>query len=311
MKKLKLNDYLRQFESDHKVNSKGSLSVTLTITRAASRQKPPYIYDDFKTSKKGQVAGLGRAAVQAILADHSINRVLAEEGGRTSRGSISLMQEYLDLLNELHKKNLLDFPAIERWWIQCVKKYFSSKPFSIKIDPSKSLRSIIVDLIETAFARQRECQGTMIAGAVMQHLVGAKLEIALPDAQIEHKGFSVADAPGGRKGDFLVSDTSIHVTTAPSEALIRKCRDNLNENIRPVIITTQGGAGGASALAKDADVDDRIDILEIAQFIATNIYELSGFEHSKRPIKIRDLVNAYNRIIDQTETDPSLKISIG
>ena len=121
----------------------------------------------------------------------------------------------------------------------------------------------------------------------------------------------MADAPGGRKGDFLVGDTSIHVTTAPSEALIRKCRDNLNESLRPVIITTQGGAGGADALAKDADIDDRIDILEIAQFIATNIYELSGFEHAKRTVKIKDIVDAYNCIIEQTETDPSLKISIG
>jgi len=311
MKKSNLNDCLKQFEFDHKVNSKGSLSVTLVITRAASKQKAPYKPENFLTPKGGQVSVLSGSAVQAILADHGINRILAEEGGRTSRGSISLMQDYLNLLNDLHKKNLLDFPAIERWWVECVKAYFSSKPFGIKIDPSKSLRSIIADLIEAAFARQRECQGTMIAGAVMQHLVGAKLEIALPDAQIEHKGFSVADAPGGRKGDFFVGDTSIHVTTAPSEALIRKCRNNLNENIRPVIITTQGGAGGASALAKDADVDDRIDILEIAQFIATNIYELSGFEHAKRPVKIRDLVDAYNRIIDQTETDPSLKISIG
>lgn len=311
MKNLQLNDYLRQFVSDHKINSKGSLSVTLVITRTASGQTPPYKPENFLTPKGGQVSGLSGSAVQAILTDHGITRILAEEGGRTSRGSIRLMEDYLELLNELHEKKTLDFKAIEQWWVECVKSYFSSKPFSIKIDPSKSLRSIVTDLIEAAFARQRECQGTMIAGAVMQHLVGAKLQIALPSAQIDHKGFSVADAPGGRKGDFLVGDTSIHVTTAPSEALIRKCRDNLNENLRPVIITTQGGAGGASALAKDADVDDRIDILEIAQFIATNIYELSGFEHAKRPVKIRDLVNAYNRIIDQAETDSSLKVSIG
>jgi hypothetical protein len=37
------------------------------------------------------------------------------------------------------------------------------------------------ELIEAAFARQRECPGTMIAGAVIQHLVGAELEIALPE----------------------------------------------------------------------------------------------------------------------------------
>jgi len=311
MQKLKLNEYLEQFESDHKINSKGTLSVVLVITRSASKQEAPYKADGFLTPKGGQVSGLGGAAVQAILADYGIKRILAEEGGRTSRGSMRLMQDYIALLNTLHKKDLLDFPVIERWWVNRVTAYFSSKPFGIKIDPSKSLRSIITDLIEAAFSRQRECQGTMVAGAVMQHFVGAKLEMALPEIQIDHKGFSVADAPTGRKGDFLVGDTSIHVTTAPSEALIRKCRDNLNENLRPVIITTQGGAGGAGALAKDADVDDRIDILEVAQFIATNIYELSGFQHDKRPVKIKDLVNAYNRIIEQTETDPSLKISIG
>ncbi len=184
-------------------------------------------------------------------------------------------------------------------------------PFRLKIDPSKSLRSIVAELMAAAFSRQRECQGTMVAGAVMQHLVGAKLEIALPEAQIEHKGFSVADAPGGRKGDFLVGDTAIHVTTAPTEALIRKCCDNLNENLRPVIITTQSGAGGAGALAKNANVDDRVDILEIEQFVATNVYEWSKFEHTQRPVRVRDLVDAYNRIIEHAETDPSLKIVVG
>ena len=145
----------------------------------------------------------------------------------------------------------------------------------------------------------------------MQHLVGAKLELALPEARIEHKGFAVADAPGGRKGDFLIGDTAIHVTTAPTEAVIRKCCDNLNENLRPLIITTQSGAGGAGALARNADVSDRIDILEVEQFVATNVYEWSRFEHTQRPLTVRELVETYNRIIEQSETDPSLKISVG
>jgi len=36
----------------------------------------------------------------------------------------------------------------------------------LKIDPSKSIRSIVYDLIEGAFARQRECPSVMIADAV-------------------------------------------------------------------------------------------------------------------------------------------------
>jgi hypothetical protein len=307
----KLVSRLAKFEAEHKINSKGPLCVVLVATRTASKHSPPYHPEGFLTPQGGQVAGLGRTAVQAILEDHGIVRVLAEEGGRTSRGSIRRMRAYLQFLNDLHNDGLLDFTAIESWWISRVKAYFASKPFRIRIDPSKSLRSIVAELIESAFARQKECPGAMIAGAVIQHLVGAKLEIALPEALIEHQGFAVADAPGGRKGDFLVGDTAIHVTTAPTESLIRKCCDNLYENLRPLIITTKSGVGGAEALAKDADVGERIDVLDVEQFVAANVYEWSKFEHKGRPMSIRELVRIYNRIIDQSETDPSLKISVG
>jgi hypothetical protein len=311
MEQEKLSERLEKFEAEHKINTKGPLCVVLVVTRTASKQSPPYRPHNFLTSQGGQVAGLGRTAVQGVLAEHGITRVLAEEGGRTSRGSIHRMRAYLKLLNTLYDDGLLDFVAIENWWIARVKAYFASRPFRLKVDPSKSLRSIVAELIEAAFARQRECPGMMVAGAVMQHLVGAKLEIALPEADIEHQGFAVADAPGKRKGDFFVGDTAIHVTTAPTEALIRKCCDNLNENLRPLIITTESGAGGAGALAKNADVGDRIDILEVEQFVATNVYEWSKFQHAQRPLSVRELVETYNSIIEKSETDPSLKISMG
>ena len=184
-------------------------------------------------------------------------------------------------------------------------------PFTLKIDSSKSLQSVVNDLIDAAFERQRESSGKMVAGAVMQHLVGSKLQIVMPDEKIEHHGFSVADVPGGSKDDFLVGDTAIHVTTAPTEALIRKCCDNLNENLRPVIITTRSGVGGAEALAMNASVADCIDVFEVTQFLITNIHKWSRFELSQRPVSLRKLVEAYNRIVDRYETDPSLKISIG
>jgi len=305
-----LESRLANFTSEQKIEGKGPLCVVLVITRKASGQTPPFSSDNFLAPKGGQVAGLGKGAVQAILADYGIDRVLAEEGGRTSRGSIQKMRAYLDFLNELAKEKLLDCKTIEEWWINRVKDFFSSRPFSLKIDSSKSIRSIVSDLIEAAFARQKECPGFMVAGAVMQHLVGAKIETALPDAEMVHEGFSVADAPSGRKGDFLIGDTAIHVTTAPTEALIRKCCDNLAQSIRPLIITTQSGVGGAVALAKNADVAERIDIIEIEQFIATNVYEWTAFQQTKRTVSFRQMIEAYNRIIDQCETDPSLKIEM-
>lgn len=306
----KLESRLASFTAKEKIEGKGPLCVVLVITRKASEQTPPFSADNFLAPKRGQVGGLGKGAVQAILADYGIDRVLAEEGGRTSRGSIDKMRVYIDFLNDLAADKLLDFKKIEGWWINRVKDFFSSKPFSLKIDSSKSVRSIVSDLIEAAFARQKECPGVMIAGAVMQHLVGAKIETALPDEKIVHEGFSVADAPSGRKGDFLIGDTAIHVTTAPTEALIRKCCDNLSQGIRPLIITTQSGVGGAVALAKNASVAERIDIIEIEQFIATNVYEWTAFQQTKRAVSVRQMIETYNRIIEECETDPSLKIEV-
>ena len=306
-----INAQLERFAEKHKIKRKGALSLVLVLTRRASKRKPPYAAKHFLTPQGGQVAGLSGAAVQTILQEHRITRVLAEEGGRTSRGGILRMRAYVKLLNKLAKEGLLDFSAIERWWVDRIKHFFASQPFRIRIDPSRSLRSIVAELIESAFSRQKECPGTMTAGAVMQHLVGAKLEIALPQVEVEHKGFSVADSPRGSRGDFQVGDAAIHVTTAPSEALIRKCCENLAGNLRPVVITTEGGAAGATALARNADVAERIDILEVEQFLATNVYEWSAFKQANRPLTVRELAETYNRIIDQCETDPSLKIAVG
>ena len=310
-KRDRLETLLRTYAGQCRVTGKGPLSVVLVITRNAKSRRPPFRPSEFLTPQGGQVAGLGRAAVQAILRDHEITRVLAEEGGRTSRGSINRMREYLDFLNKLAEEGCLNLDKIESWWIERIREHFAAMPLKLKVDASKSLRSIVGGLIEAAFSRQEECPGMMVAGAVMQHLVGAKLAIAAPNVQLEHHGFSVADTPSSRQGDFLIHDTAIHVTTAPTEALIRKCLRNLDMNVRPVIVTTERGAGGAHALAKNAEVEDRIDILEIEQFVATNVYEWCGFEQNRRPVSVSELVEKYNAIIDACETDPSLKISMG
>lgn len=302
---------LSSFCDERRMQGKGALSLALVLTRRASMSEMPLDPQDFLTRQGGQVSGMGKSAVQSILREHGIDRVLAEEAGRTSRGSIARMHAYLEFLNRLHSEGPLDFGAVERWWIERVKEYFASKPFKLRLDPSKSLRHAVHELLDSAFDRQREMPGMMLAGAMMQHLVGARLELMSLGVPIEHWGFSVADSPGGRKGDFLVHDVSIHVTTAPTEALLRKCLENLDQGLRPLIITTGSGMGGAHALARNAGLADRIDILEIEQFMATGVYERSGFRQADRSASVTALIERYNRIVEMSESDPSLKIAIG
>ncbi|MGQ2908816.1 MAG: DUF4928 family protein [Aliihoeflea sp.] len=287
--------------------SKGSLSLVLILTRNAKLKTFPLDKAEFVTAKGGQVVGLGGPAVKKILNDHGVERILSSEGGRTSRGNMERMNAYLDVLNDLHAREALDLEDAERYWVERSLAYFDALPFIFKLDPSRSLRACVRDLLAQAVERQREVRGTMYAGAVMQHLVGAKLDL-IAKGSITHHGFSVADAPSNRSGDFLIGDVAIHVTTAPGEALIRKCQANLSSGLRPLIVTTEDGVGGAKALSKQAAVDERLDVIEIEQFIATNVYEWSGFERDARTTTVKDIIDRYNAIIADCESDPSLRI---
>jgi hypothetical protein len=306
---MSLDDKLKEFAKKNGMKGKGPLSVALVVTRHGKIHGLPLSPEALLTDGGGQVIGLGKSAVQSILKEHSIDRVLAEEGGRTSRGSVGNMRKYVAFLNELHAAGPVDFVQLENWWIERAKEFFSGKPFVLRYDTSKSLRSVIRDLLSQAEKRQEQAKGSTIVGTMLQHLVGAKLNILL-DAPPKHHGANVADDVSGREGDFIVEDVAIHVTTAPSEALIRKCRKNLDNGMKPVIITTYNGVLTAEAFAKQADMTDRLDVFDAEQFIAGNLYEIGKFAQTGRRATAEQLISEYNTIVDECETDPSLRIDV-
>lgn len=305
-----LQKVLQAFAAERKFKGKGPLCVALVITQYARSMDLPLEAERLITEGGGQVLGLGKGAVQAILNRHGITRILAAEGGRTSRGSLGNMREYVSFLNDLHTQGLLDLDAIEGFWIDRVHQFFAGKPFKIKLDASRSLRTVIRDVLKQAEDRQKTTPGMYYVGAVMQHLVGAKLECALGPGKFEHNSFSTADAPGGRVGDFALEDVVIHVTTSPGEAVIEKCRDNLNDGLRPILVTMQKGLTVAEGLSENAGIVDRIDVFEIEQFVALNLYEMGQFKAGGRKAAVVKLVEHYNAVVKAFETDPSLMIEI-
>ena len=221
------------------------------------------------------------------------------------------MKSYVRFLNALHSDELLDLASIERWWVNRVLDYFSSMPLKLKYDVSKSIQSLFEDLFRQVRDREEGEPGATYLGTVLQHLVGAKIELSLPGVQLNHFGASVADHVTGRAGDFQIEKTVIHVTTMPTEAIIEKCRQNLRANLSPLIITMSGRAPVARGIAEMAGVSDRIDILAAEQFLAANLHELSAFQIAAREATLRELIQRYNELIDQYETDPGLKIQLG
>lgn len=314
MKNLELNAKLSTFRDENKIKrGKGALAVVLHITRYAKDNGLPLDVDQLitKNGSGGQVLGLGKGSVQRVLNDYKITKVLAEEGGRTNRGSIPIMRSYVALLNELHKDEIADLEEIEAWWINCVKEFFASKPFRLRFDASKGFQAIVHDLLAQAKKRQQEANGIKYQGAILQHLVGAKLELAMPELTITHNGFSVADAVSDRSGDFVIDDSIIHITTMPGEAVIRKCQRNIEAGEKPIIITLTEGVIVAKGLAENANLSGQIDIMDAEQFLAANLHELSLFKTSERRMTFEKLIEVYNRIVLENETDPSLRIEMG
>lgn len=299
---------LAVFTASNAFRGKGPLSVALVITQHARKMGLPLDAEKLLTEGGGQVLGLGKGAVQAILKRHGITPVLASEGGRTSRGSLNNMRQYVAFLNGL--KGKVDLEAVEAFWIDRVHEFFAGKPFKIKLDSSRSLRMVVRNVIAQAVERQKTAPGMYYAGAVLQHLVGAKLDCALGKGEFEHYSFSTADAPAGRAGDFFLGDVALHVTTSPGEAVIEKCRDNLNDGYRPMLVTLQHGLNVAEGLAANVGLSDRIDIFEIEQFVALNLYELGRFAADGRKMAVSDMVARYNEIVEEFETDPSLRIEL-
>ena len=301
---------LAAYKSANRLSGKGQIATMIFASRLARREGLPFdVERGVVTEREGQIRGLGKGAVQTILADYGITRVLAEEGGRTSRGSLGNVRDFLRFLNDLHARGIANPAAIESWWVEQAKHFFNAKPFALKFENGKSLRSVVRDLLGQAKKRQEDGAGTMFVGAMLQHLIGAKLALAMPDVAIEHHGFSVADAPGGRSGDFEIGNASIHVTTTPGEAVIRKCAANLAAGRHPIVITFNDLLPAADAFATAQGIVDKLDVLDAEQFIVGNLHELGGFSAEKRRITFEALVDKYNEIVQAQETDPSLKIS--
>ena len=289
------------------MTGKGPLCVALVVTSHAQKRGLPLDASELVAESGTQVSGLGKAAVQRILEKHSISRVLAEEGGRTSRGSVAKMQRYVEFLNMLHKKGMADLDTVEAWWVEQVKAFFSAKPFILRLDPAKSLRAAVQDVLAQAKTRQEENPGTTYVGTVLQHLVGAKVQLLL-GIDVQHHGASVADESSARPADYLIEDVAIHVTNFPSEALIRKCIGNLDADLQPLIVTTRPSL--AKELTEQKNVAHRIEIFDVEQFIAGNFYELGKFARAGRRMTAEKLIATYNEIIESCETDPSLRIEI-
>jgi hypothetical protein len=187
---------------------------------------------------------------------------------------------------------------------------FVKRQIEFCFDASKSLRANIEDLLSQAAEIQETRGGTHYVGTMLQHLVGAKLDIVLGQGRIHHHGFSVADQSTDRKADYQIDAVAIYVTTHPTEALVRKCGENIKAGLKPLIITLGDAVSHAEFNLKTSELNDRVDVLDATQFLTANVYERSLFQAAECMVTLAALLSRYNAIVEECETDPSLRIKL-
>ena len=300
---------LVNFKEQFQVVNVGSLGATLVVTRKAKISGWPLDVSSLLTAGGGQVSGLSGGAINKILRQHGVTQMVGTESGRTSRGTPTLARDYAAFINGLPPLSEVDIESVEAWWVERFIEYFNTTPFKLNFDASKTLASVIRNLLDQALERQKKSPGKTYVGAVLQHLVGAKLELAMPEITIGHNGASVADTVSSRSGDFVIDNAIIHCTTAPSEALMRKCQANLQAGQHPIILTIAKMIGAAEGLAENFGIDGRVEVMDALQFLAANLYEMSLFKAADRKVTVVKLIEKYNEIILKHEADLSLRIT--
>ncbi|EGP9777911.1 DUF4928 domain-containing protein [Escherichia coli] len=259
---------------------------------------------------KSQVRGLSGATISKILEQHGETRVFTREGGRTSRGTIFLAAAFRDVLNntQVNGNEPVDTKLVsnqlEAFFTQCVRlDYFDKQRITVDLDYNKPVASVVSDILKASAERSDKP-----TGAVLQHLIGAKLQLRFPNVKIGSDRANAADLHTDREGDFQVGTTAFHVTTAPMEKLISRCVENKRAGYRPVILTLESKVIAARQMADNVGMSEQIAVQAAETFIGNNIEEIAIYDGDKIREGLARLIRTYNVRINTIEIDKSLMI---
>lgn len=287
--------------------AKGTIAVALVML---DRLKQDYDLRIESHRAKGgaQIRGASPAAVRRILERFGETRPFVKEGGRTNRGGPGDIESMLRALESAElgslspdKRNLV-LGRLQAFLVDRVRDFHGRQRLKPVYDPAQTTRQFIHELL----AKAKE---TGKHGPVAQHLVGAKLQLRFPDADIRNEAYSAADDPAGEPGDFCLNDTVFHVTVAPSQGHYDKCKVNLQQGRRVFFLVPDDCLIGARQIAEQ-EMAGRIAVESIESFVGQNIEELSDFTTNRLANGLRRLIKTYNLRVNDVETDKSMLVDV-
>lgn len=291
--------------------SRNVMAVGIGISELLQNRFP--LTNDYVQSDKGsQVRGLSGACIKTVLARHGEMRAFASEGGRTSRGTLPMALELATIINSTLPSDTCEDTrleaanAIANFFVERIQvDFFNRQRIKVEIDLQKPISVIVDDILAEASLRSDKPTGT-----VAQHLVGAKLEMLFPTIEIGKDNSNAADQQTDRSGDFQINDAAFHVTVSPMAKLTDRCRDNIRNGIRPIVVVPHDKVSFAYGLFESEGLGNRVQVIALESFIGINIEELSFYKRDLIRLNVARLLAHYNKRIEDIEPDKSLQIEI-
>jgi hypothetical protein len=149
--------------------------------------------------------------------------------------------------------------------------------------------------------------------AVARHLLGATLQYRFPG---EVGGGDERLGAGSRSPHraFVIGDTSFHVATAPCDADVEGCRDDLAARLSVYLLvsdrTLTGTRDSVARLAKSHGTAGNIVVESAESFISIMVEWLCAFDGDAVAQAFTRIIDLYNQRVGTANMNPSLFIEL-
>lgn len=298
-----LKDWLDSCTRHGKI-SRNTIAIGIVVLDHLRRSCP--LSRDQVISQGGEISGarsgLGRTLGYYGIPSSYLKEVTTRQGHQDG-------QRLLDQLQWGAQLGKIPVEERDRFLLECIEdlkrfvnEWLSRQSLKFDVDRRQAPTTWINIIVENAKGRS--------GGVVEQHLVGAKLARRFRNLSIPNHPAHAGDRQTERSGDFKISRTVYHITSAPSRNVLQKCSDNIRVGLSPVLLVPRDQENRARVLAQDEGIDNELAIISIEDFIALNIIELATDENKDFFTVLKEIVEIYNRRLSEVETDLSLQIEV-
>jgi hypothetical protein len=296
-------EWLKSRERANRI-ARNTIAVGIVVLDHLRGQSP--ISPDDLFSRGGELKG-SRSGLRDTLERYGIPRTFLKEA--TTRQAHQDARVLVEKLEYGKMLALLDRDSREHQLQKgltllagTAQAWLSRQPIKVNCDRGQSPASWISSILDKAKGRS--------GGVVEQHLVGAKLQQRHPEISIPNNPGHAGDVQTGRSGDFCLKNISYHVTATDGKEATERCKQNIESGVHPVLLVPRRYLESARVRADVAGIQPRVSILAIEDFITQNIIEMSTSQQQDFFSTLKDIIDVYNRRLEQVETDMSLKIEL-